>query len=58
MKTLLPIVSYLGLALVIVPPLAYLAAAMDKSVMSSVMLAGTIVWFASVPFWMNRSTPE
>ena len=58
MKTLLPIVSYLGLALVIVPPLAYLAGAMDKSVMSSVMLAGTIVWFASVPFWMNRRTPE
>ena len=54
MKTLLPIVSYLGLALVIVPPLAYLAGAMDKSIMSSVMLAGTIVWFASVPFWMNR----
>jgi hypothetical protein len=51
---ILPIVSYLGLALVIAPPIAYLAGALDKSAMSSVMLAGTIVWFGSVPFWMGR----
>ena len=58
MRVLMPFVSYVGLALVIVPPLAYLAGVMEKGAMTNVMLAGTIVWFGSVPFWMDRKEPE
>ena len=58
MRILLPIVSYVGLALVFVPAVAYLAGSIEKGVMTSVMLAGTIVWFGSVPFWMGRGAPE
>ena len=54
MKTALQITSYLALALIIVPPVLYLAAAMEKSTMSTVMIVGTVLWFATVPWWMGR----
>ena len=54
MKTLMPIVSWAGLALVMAPAVAYLAGSIEKSVMNASMLLGTIVWFGSVPFWMER----
>ncbi len=55
MKTLMPLVSYVGLALVFIPAVAYLLGSVDKSAMTNLMLAGTIVWFGSVPFWMGRN---
>lgn len=57
MRIVLTIVSWLGLALVIVPSMAYLAGSIDKSGMTALMLAGTIVWFGSAPFWMGRTAP-
>lgn len=54
MKTLLKLLSYLALLLVVVPPVLYLAGSLEKSTMSNLMLAGTLVWFATVPFWMGR----
>ncbi|MEQ9824390.1 MAG: hypothetical protein ABQ298_08400 [Puniceicoccaceae bacterium] len=54
MKTLLKLLSYLALLLVVVPPIFYLAGSIEKPTMSNLMLAGTLVWFATVPFWMGR----
>ena len=54
MKFLLPILSLLGLALVIVPAVAYLAGWMEKDPMKQLMLTGTLLWFATVPFWMGK----
>ena len=54
MKTLLPLVSILGLVLVLVPVVAYVLGFLDKPRMSDLMLLGTILWFASVPWWMGR----
>lgn len=54
MKKLLPVISLVGLALIIIPAVLYLAGAMDKDQMKLLMLAGTVLWFASVPFWMGR----
>jgi hypothetical protein len=54
MKILAVIVSFLGLALVLLPSILYLASAIDKANMNSLMLVGTIVWFVAVPFWMDR----
>ena len=54
MKAALKLRSFIGLALVIFPVIAYLAGDMDKPLMQKLMLAGTVLWFASVPFWMGR----
>ena len=58
MRVLMQIVSFIGLALTFVPALAYLAGSMEKGTMTNVMVVGTIVWFGSVPFWMDRKTSE
>ena len=55
MKTALKVISFLALALIIVPPILYLASAMEKSSMGTVMIVGTVLWFATVPFWMGKS---
>jgi hypothetical protein len=54
MKKLLVLISLVGLGLVIGPALLYLFDTLDKTTMKSLMLVGTILWFASVPFWMAR----
>ena len=62
MKTLTPIVSLLGLALVIGPPLGYLVGWFEewltKDKMTMLMLVGTIVWFVTVPLWMGRKVEQ
>lgn len=55
MKKILPFVSSVGLALIIVPACLYLAQSVDKSQMQGLMLVGTVLWFASAPFWMGKS---
>lgn len=54
MRILIPLVSIIGLALVIVPACLYLADAVDKPRMQSLMLVGTVLWFVSAPLWMGR----
>lgn len=58
MKTALKLTSIVGLALVIVPPILYLAGNLDKGLMQSLMLAGTVLWFASAPWWMGRNNSQ
>jgi hypothetical protein len=55
MRRLLPVISFVGLALVFGPVLVYLAGSLEKDTMSTIMLTGTVVWFASVPFWMGKN---
>jgi hypothetical protein len=55
MKRILPFVSLLGLILVIGSALWYLFGSMDKESMKVLMLAGTVIWFVSVPLWMDRN---
>lgn len=58
MKKLLIFVSLAGLLCVIVPPIMYLAGNLDKSPMSTAMLVGTLLWFASAPLWMGKNSDE
>lgn len=58
MKSILKFLSFAALGLVIIPPLLYLTGSLAKPAMSSVMLAGTLLWFATVPFWMGRDGTE
>lgn len=57
MRKLLQTVSIIGLLLVALPPMFYLADSIEKGAMTNFMLLGTILWFASVPFWMGREAP-
>ena len=54
MKNLMILIGFIGLGLVIVPAILYLAGTLDKPAMKMLMLAGTVLWFVSVPFWMGR----
>lgn len=58
MKKLLPFVSLLGLALVILAPALYLAGSTDKQSMTTAMLVGTLLWFGTVPFWLGKKPSE
>jgi hypothetical protein len=54
MRTLTIIISFIGLALTIIPSFMVLIgeATMDQN--KTFMLIGTVLWFGSVPFWMNK----
>lgn len=54
MKKIAALVSWLALAVVLVPPIAYLAGAAALPAVKLWMLVGTILWFATVPLWMDR----
>lgn len=58
MKKLLPLISILGLAVVILAPVLYLTGSTDKQSMTNAMLIGTLVWFATVPFWMGKQSSQ
>lgn len=56
MKTLISIakpVSWVSLALIIVPPFLYFGGTVSQAVMTQIMLAGTFIWFLSASLWMK-----
>lgn len=55
MKILLKLISFLGLALTILPPILHFTGVMELSMHKTLMFVGTIAWFATAPFWMNTS---
>ncbi len=59
MKLLSQIVSGLAFAGLLILPIAYLAGGVTLPALKLWLLAFTIAWFASVPFWMgtDRSQP-
>jgi hypothetical protein len=48
------IISWLALVGLLVPPIAYLAGSVTLAAVKLWMLVFTIIWFATVPFWMGR----
>lgn len=54
MRNIPKILSFLGLACVIVPPVLYFLTWIEKPAMSSIMLLGTVFWFATSPLWIGR----
>lgn len=54
MKNLLPIVSYLALGATLLPAILFCAGRLDLPAVHGIMLAATVVWFATTPFWMGR----
>jgi hypothetical protein len=55
MKILIPLVSAAALALTLGPACLYFADIVGKPRMQSLMLVGTILWFASAPLWLGKN---
>ncbi|MBN1780534.1 hypothetical protein JW948_05360 [bacterium] len=54
LKSLLKVVSYAGLFLTLIPSILVFADRVDLNTNKSFMLLGTVLWFGSSPFWMNK----
>jgi hypothetical protein len=46
-------VSALGLALIVIAPLLFAVGRMEAGLMNGLLLAGTVAWFVSAPFWVK-----
>lgn len=54
MKNLLKLASFTGLGLTIVPAFLVWSGTLSWQHHSSLMIAGTLIWFAAAPFWMRE----
>ena len=54
MKTLLKLVSLVGLLATIVPSFLVFADVITLDTNKLLMIIGTLLWFISVPFWMDK----
>ena len=56
MTLLLKILSVIGLLLTIVPAFLVFSGSMTIELHYTLMLIGTILWFATAPFWMLKKS--
>ena len=54
MKTLLKLISFSGLAIMFAASIMVFNDAMSRDTYLVLALVGTVMWFATVPFWMKR----
>ncbi|MCU0917158.1 MAG: hypothetical protein MUC88_21735 [Planctomycetes bacterium] len=54
--TILMVVSWLSLVVLMVPVILFLAGAMELAAVKWIMLAATVVWFATATPWMWKQT--
>lgn len=53
MKTLLKVVSFLGLGLTVIPAFLVFGGQATWDTHALLLGIGTLIWFASAPFWMR-----
>ena len=58
MKTILKIISAIGLGLTLGPSFLVFSGSITFDLHKWLMLLGTILWFSTAPFWMNKKTPN
>ncbi len=56
MKTVLFIISIIGLILTLVPAFLVFMGKTDLDTAKGLMIAGTVLWFVTAPFWMKTRT--
>ena len=54
MKTILIVLSVLGLILTIAPAFLVFAGTIPWTTHSNLMAAGMVLWFATAPFWLGK----
>ena len=58
MKTILKIISFIGLILTVVPSFMVFNGSITLDMHKWLMLIGTLVWFIATPFWMNKNAAD
>lgn len=58
MKTLLKVLSAIGLILTIGPSIMVFTGNITFEMHKWLMFLGTVLWFVTAPFWMNKKTAE
>ena len=54
MRIFLQLLSFLGLALTIVPAVLVFTGQLPFQTNSTLMFVGMILWFGATPFWMDQ----
>ena len=54
MSVSLKLLSWLGLALTLLPSLLVFGGVLSLETYKTIVLAGSILWLATAPFWINR----
>jgi len=54
MNRVLKLISFLGLALTVVPAFLVFTGSMGWGTHATLMLLGAVLWFGSAPFWMRE----
>jgi hypothetical protein len=54
MRVSLKLLSWLGLALTLLPSLLVFGGVLSPEAFKTIVLAGSILWLATAPFWINR----
>jgi len=57
-KMLLKIISFIGLLLTLIPSFLVFLKGIELETNKYLMLVGTLLWFGSSPFWMNKGKRE
>lgn len=58
MTKILKIVSYIALLLTVIPSILVFTGTIELETHKLLMLFGTIVWFLTAPFWLNKKAVE
>jgi len=58
MKRVAQIISWLGLAATLVPPILFFADRVELPAVKAWMLAGAVIWFSATPFWMEHKATD
>ena len=56
--SVLKLVSWLGLALTLLPSFFVFSGTLTLDGFKTVVLAGSVLWLATAPFWINRDRSE
>ncbi|MDP2982999.1 MAG: hypothetical protein Q8O92_06705 [Candidatus Latescibacter sp.] len=54
MKKVLIVLSFLGLALTVIPAFFVFYGAVSWNTHANLMFAGMVMWFVTAPFWMGK----
>ncbi len=58
MQPLLKLISLLGLSLTIIPAVLVFTETIELPLSKTLMLVGTLLWFCTAPFWMNKEKKQ
>ena len=54
MRLVLQIISWIALAMTVLPSIVYFSGNMELERVKWLLILATVVWFATTPFWMDK----